>query len=120
MRPVVIGPFILLTLSSSQAPAQNVPSASGGEVRVTSSLSMSEPLAAADQDALLAKQTAARKTVYEIAGQECKLLLDTIAQECRLESLNVNSNVQNQNFRDPPTIFLNTNSNASFRILLKQ
>ena len=36
----------------------------------------------------------ARRAVYEMAGRECALLEDTIAAECRLESINVNLNRQ--------------------------
>ena len=36
----------------------------------------------------------ARRTVYEMAGRECGLLQDTIAAECRLESVTVNVNRQ--------------------------
>jgi hypothetical protein len=36
----------------------------------------------------------ARRTVYEMAGRECALLQDTIAAECRLDSVTVNVNRQ--------------------------
>ncbi len=36
----------------------------------------------------------ARRAVYEMAGRECGLLQDTIAAECRLESVTVNLNRQ--------------------------
>ena len=39
----------------------------------------------------------ARRTVYEMAGRECGLLQDTIAAECRLESVTVNVNRQIDN-----------------------
>jgi hypothetical protein len=32
----------------------------------------------------------ARRAIYEMAGRECGLLLDTIAAECRLDSITVN------------------------------
>lgn len=116
---LVVGFCGLIAFCASPALAQNAPAANGFEVRVSPNVSLSQPIAAgADTPD---KQTAARKTVYELAGQECKLLLDTIARECRLESLNVNSSVQSQNFRgDPSTVFLNTNSTAVFRIVVKQ
>jgi len=36
----------------------------------------------------------ARRAVYEMAARECAVLEDTIAAECRLESINVNLNRQ--------------------------
>ena len=36
----------------------------------------------------------ARRAIYEMAWRECTLLEDTIAAECRLESINVNLNRQ--------------------------
>jgi hypothetical protein len=109
-----------LALCSSPVLAQNLDTGNG-EIRVNASLMMSQVISTADKSALTDAQTAARKNAYELAGGECKLLLDTIARECRLESLNVSSNLQNQFFRgDPSNMVLNTNSNATFRIVPKQ
>ncbi len=36
----------------------------------------------------------ARRAVYDLASKECDLLRDTIARDCRLESVNVNLNRQ--------------------------
>jgi hypothetical protein len=38
----------------------------------------------------------ARRSIYEMAGRECDLLEDTVARECRLESITVNVNRQGQ------------------------
>ena len=38
----------------------------------------------------------ARRTIYEMAGRECGALLDTIASECRLDSVTVNLTRQTQ------------------------
>jgi hypothetical protein len=90
------------------------------EIRVNSNFNISEPIFITDKASLTELQTGARKVIYEIASKECKLLLETIARECRIESINVNSNVQNQNFRgDPSTLFLNTSANSIFRIVPK-
>jgi hypothetical protein len=120
MRPVAIGLHICLIICSSPALAQNATSAKRTEVRINASFNISQPVAVTDAAGLIEIQANARKAVYEIVGRECKLLLDTIASECRLESLNVSSNEQNQNFRgDSSTILLNTTGNSTFRILLK-
>jgi len=36
----------------------------------------------------------ARRSIYEMAGRECGLLQDTIANECRLDTITVNVNRQ--------------------------
>ena len=38
----------------------------------------------------------ARRSIYEMAGRECGVLLDTIASECRLDSVTVNLTRQTQ------------------------
>jgi hypothetical protein len=120
MRPFSLAVSIGLMLCASQAFAQNFPLAKG-EVRVNTNFNFVQSLPSGDKDALTAAETASRKAIYEIVGNECKLLLETIASECRPESLNVNSNMQNQNFRggDPSSQTLNTNATAAFRIILK-
>ncbi len=120
MRPLALGLCACLAIWSPHALAQNAPSAVKNEIRVNANISMSQPVSAAEKGSLTELQTAARKTIYELVGQECKLLLDTIASECELASLNVTSNVQNQLYRaDTPNVFLTTNSNAAFRVRLK-
>jgi len=59
--------------------------------------------------------------IYELAGRECAILLDVLASECRIESVNVN--VQ----RSPANQFggqqraegFNLNGNIVFRIVPK-
>lgn len=115
-KPVLV---IVLALSSSPALAQ-MPSPPGNEVRITVSIGMSQPIAPNDKGSLADLQTKARKTIYENAANECKLLLSTIASECALESLNVNSNVRNQFYRgDNATMVLTTSSTANFKIRAK-
>lgn len=56
----------------------------------------------------------ARRAVYEMAGRECGLLMDTIAAECRLESVNVNLNRQGGQVEG-----FNVSGQLGFRIMLK-
>jgi hypothetical protein len=55
-----------------------------------------------------------RRSVYEMAGKECVLLEDTIASECRLESINVNLNRQTGQVEG-----FNVNGQLGFRITTK-
>lgn len=119
MRSFTPGFFAGLVLFSSSAFAQNFP-LSKGEIRVNTNFNFAQSVSSGDKDALADLETSARKAIYAIVGNECKLLLDTIASECKPEFINVNSNLQNQNFRgDAGSQVLNTNANAGFRVLLK-
>jgi hypothetical protein len=62
----------------------------------------------------------ARRTVYDLAGHECAILRDTLAGDCRLESINVNIQrpAPNQNFGQRVEGF-NVNANIGFRIVPK-
>lgn len=59
---------------------------------------------------------AARRMLYEIAAGECKVLLATVATTCRLERLNVQSNVQRH---APGSEMIIVGANSSYRITLK-
>jgi hypothetical protein len=119
MRPFGFGLAVGLVLFSSSSFAQNFQLAKG-EIRVNTNFNFSQSVSATDKEALADMETSARKAIYAIVGNECKLLLDTIASECRPESININSNLQNQNFRsDAGSQVLNTTANAGFRVMLK-
>ena len=47
-----------------------------------------------DSDEAAKIRDRARRMVYDMAGRECGVLLDTIAAECRLESITLNVNRQ--------------------------
>lgn len=119
MRIAIPSLIFILALPASHALAQT-PLPPRNEIRVNVSIGMTQPIAPNDKDSLADLQTKARKTIYENAANECKLLLSTIASECTLESLNVNSNVRNQFSRgENSTMFLTTSSTANFRIHTK-
>lgn len=114
-----LGAALCASLGASPALAQT-PLPPRNDIRVQVNTSLSQPVSPSQANALADLETNARKTIYELAGNECKLLLATIAAECRLESLNVNSNMQNQYYRgDTSNMVLMTSSNAAFKIRLK-
>jgi hypothetical protein len=43
-----------------------------------------------DSDEAQKSRDNAGRSVYQMAGRECDLLRDTLAKDCRLESVNVN------------------------------
>jgi hypothetical protein len=94
-----------------------------GEARVTVTYTSSEKLPTdADAATLLVTQSKAHRAIYEIAAQECKILLETIASECRIETINIMANVQQRpvgsGASDPPSLF--TNGSSTFRIKTKE
>jgi hypothetical protein len=118
---------VLLAVTASAAAAQTIEirpghygaPASAEQVRVSLNLSafIAAPL---DGDDALKAQEAGRKMIYEIAGRECALLRDVIANDCRLESVNVNiQRVPANQFGQQKVDGFNINGNIGFRIVPK-
>jgi hypothetical protein len=61
-----------------------------GAVRVTTSVNLFVPGPTGESDDAQKSRDNARRMIYETAAHECDLLRDTLAKECRLESVNVN------------------------------
>ena len=74
------------------APGQ--PDRRGDQVRVQVGVNFFVPGPTNDSEEAAKIRDRARRAVYEMAGRECALLEDTIAAECRLESVNVTINRQ--------------------------
>jgi len=74
------------------------------------------PLSDLSLEALAETQKAGREYPYRMAQEECPLLEATIAETCRLTSLNINTQIQQHRKAQP---LLNINGNASFSITLK-
>jgi hypothetical protein len=73
----------------------NVPTPPRGEARVTVNYNVTDKLPSnVEAGALLVAQSKAHQAVYEIAAEECKLLLAVVASECRVALINVTSTVQ--------------------------
>ena len=70
------------------APARNV------TIRVQVGVSFFVPGPADESAEAMASRDHARRSVYEMAARECELLRDKLADDCRLESVNVNENRQ--------------------------
>jgi hypothetical protein len=120
----------LLAAMPAKAQAQNppvqvfppaTPALPKGEARVTVNYNTSEKLPAdVDAATLLVTQSRAHRAIYEIAAQECKMLLETIASECHVETINITANVQQRPAGSgvaEPTLY--TNGSSAFRIKTK-
>jgi hypothetical protein len=59
-------------------------------VRVQSQVNFFVPGPTGDSDAAVNVREHARRSIYDMAAHECDLLRDTIARDCRLESVNAN------------------------------
>ncbi|MCH8916589.1 MAG: hypothetical protein IIC52_00875 [Proteobacteria bacterium] len=90
----------------------------GGEVSISVGFSTQMPLPDMTDQTLAATQKRGRTFVYRMAREECALLKATIAESCRLTSLNVNARLTNRASNTPATLHLN--GNARYLITLKK
>jgi hypothetical protein len=63
-------------------------------VRVQANMQLFFPGPTDDSEEAAKQRDRARRTIYEMAGKECDLLHETIAKECRLESVTSSLNRQ--------------------------
>lgn len=108
---------VLLLLGASSAHAQSrmtVDPSPQRTVRVQVNVSYMLP-SPGEGEELLKAQEDARRALYGVANHECKVLMETLASECRLENVNVNVNRQ----RHPTIDNLTASGSFTFRIELK-
>lgn len=115
MRQSLIALACLAGLSAPAA-AQMSPRGPLGAGEAQISVNFSVPFASEERDPikLVAAQSQFRKTLYEVASRECVALVQTIADECRMVSMNVN--VNNQGGMMMVTFM---NATAQYRVTLK-
>jgi hypothetical protein len=89
------------------------------QVHVGVNVNIFVPASGDDSEQVVKAQETGRKLVYELAGHECAVLRDVLASECRLESVNVNIQRQNQFGNQMRTDGFNINGNLGFRIVPK-
>jgi hypothetical protein len=87
-----------------------------GMVRVTTSVNLFVPGPTGEGEDAQKSRDNARRMIYEIAAHECDLLRDTLAKECRLESVNVNIGRQ---FGVQQQEGYNANGTMNFQIMPK-
>jgi hypothetical protein len=86
-------------------------------VRVQSNINLFMPGPTGDGEDAQKLRDRARRVIYEMAARECDLLRDTIAKDCRLES--VNSNVGRQGYNQQQPDGYTVSGNMSLQITLK-
>ena len=91
------GLFLSLAPAAAQTPGQRFivePSAlmfrQEGLVRIQTTINFFVAGPTGDGEEAQKSRDNARRSVYQMAGRECDLLRDTLAKDCRLESVNVN------------------------------
>ncbi|WP_411196133.1 hypothetical protein [Rhizobium sp.] len=107
-----------LTLAASGAFGQTVLPRNGlipeGYVTVQSSISLSLPF---DQSAPVDEQVQkAQKALYDIASRSCSVVVETIAEDCKITGLTNNVDMQRGNNRDG---FLSVRGQINMAIKLK-
>jgi hypothetical protein len=90
----------------------------GGEVRVMVRVNFFVAAPVDDSEASLKAQQDARRKLYESAARECDVLRASIAAQCRIDSINVNINVNRPYGRSGNEGF-NASGNFGFRVTLK-
>jgi hypothetical protein len=96
----------LITVQSDRA----APIASQVPTRINVGTSISQRLSSNSMEERRRVERAVRRRLYEMAmeaTEECELLIDVFQADCKITSLNVNSNVQDQD--GGPTIYGNVN-----------
>ncbi len=114
---IIIG----LTLAGAwggSAKARIMSVSGGGEVNVSVGFSTQMPLTDTTDQTLASTQKRGRTFIYRMAREECTVLKATLAETCRLASLNVNAQLRNQHSSQPVTLYLN--GNARYLITLKK
>lgn len=93
--PIALVAGLLLIGPASAQPAVSPAGGQTSPVRIQTSIMFFLPSSASDDQPQKIEQ--ARKLVYQMATRECDILRDTIAKECRLES--INSNIRQSDVR---------------------
>ena len=113
---------VFATAASAQTivvnPRQSMAPVSAEQIRITVGVNTFVPAPADNGEEALKAQEAGRRMIYELAAHECAILLDVLASECRLESVNVNVQRSGNRFgnQGAPEGF-NVNGNIGYRIV---
>jgi hypothetical protein len=83
-----------ITIQRPQGPVD--PSAA--PIRIQLSVNVFVPGPADESEQSVALRDRASRAIYEMAARECEILREKLADDCRLESVNVNLNRQRQQF----------------------
>jgi hypothetical protein len=100
----VAGFFCLIAVASAGAQTVTIQRPAGlidpnaGPIRVQISVNFFVPGPTDESEQSIALRDRASRTIYDMAARECAVLREKLADDCRLESVNVNINRQPQQF----------------------
>lgn len=101
------------------AAAQTMGRGGDGMVRVQSGINFFLAGPTGDSEEAQKLRDQARRTVYEMAARECELLRETLAKDCRLESVNANINTNRGEYGRQQQEGYGVNGSMSLQITVK-
>ena len=102
---------------SIQRPAQLDPNA--GPIRVQINVNFFVPGPANESEQSIALRDRASRVIYDMAVRQCEVLREKLADDCRLENVNVNINRQPQQFGGQVTEGFQVTGALGYRISQK-
>jgi hypothetical protein len=105
------------TITFQRPPVPGDPGAGPIRVQVSVNFFMAGPVNEDEQSVALRDR--ASRTVYEMAARECELLREKLADDCRLENVNVNINRQRQQLGGQQVDGIQVGGTLGYRITQK-
>lgn len=115
-QALVLLPMVLLaatTAANAQTIGDRPAVAAQVPTRINIGMSISERISGVSLEEQYRADQAIRRQLYRMAMEECTLLAEVMRAECKLTSLSVNTNFQNNN--DHPMI--NSSVNGQYEII---
>ena len=115
-QALVLIPVVLLaamTAANAQTIGDRPAAVPQVPTRINIGMNISERISSLSFEEQYRADQALQRQLYRMAMEECTLLADVMRAECRLMSLNVNTNFQNNN--DRPT--MNSSVNGQYEII---
>ena len=86
-------------------------------VNVNVSFNIQMPMDSLDETSIVDAQMRGRALIYRLARNECKVLLEEIAETCRLTGLSASTQIPQPHNMNP--LYINLSGNAQFAVSLK-
>jgi hypothetical protein len=86
-------------------------------VNVNVNFNIQMPLDSLDETAIVEAQMHGRALIYRLARNECQVLLEELADTCRLTGMSASTQIPQARHQNP--LYINLSGNAQFAISLK-
>jgi hypothetical protein len=117
MMTAVIGTLLAPTVSPARDIVQRSALIGAQPVNVNVSFNIQMPMDNLDEAAIVKAQKQGRALIYRLARNECEVLLEEIAETCRLTGLSASTQIPQVHHMNP--LYINLSGNAQFAISLK-